>query len=395
MKKFLFTIAILLIFITTSARSDFGGFSGNNDYSRSSSSSSSSSSRSSRSSSSSSSRSSSSYSGSSSRTRNNSRTVYADPSETYHDEEPIYKTPSRNNVPTIYADPSETYHSEPIRQKNIPIPIPMPITIPHGTNTRPVSSNLGATLAPRNNKNNSDNDDNSCVGALVLLVIIYFVYKSWRNGAKQKAERNNSPIILPEIQQDSHLNPMEDYIIYDPSFDAEELTEHLGNLYVQLQEAWTKKDLEPVRQFMTDKFFNQMKRQLKFLIQQNRTDHTENIAVLDVNLIGWYQLKSYDYIVARLNTRITSYITDDNTGEIVSGSRTREKFMEYEWKLCRRTSTMTENNNENLKINKCPNCGAPIDINSSTKCQYCGTIIISKSVNWTISGMTGISQRTA
>ena len=200
---------------------------------------------------------------------------------------------------------------------------------------------------------------------------------------------------MPEIQQDSHLNPMEDYIIYDPSFDAEELTEHLGNLYVQLQEAWSQKDLEPVRQFMTDKFFNQMKRQLKFLIQQNRTDHTENIAVLDVNLIGWYQLKSYDYIVARLNTRITSYITDDNTGEIVSGSRTREKFMEYEWKLCRRTSTMTENNNENLKINKCPNCGAPIDINSSTKCQYCGTIIISKSVNWTISGMTGISQRTA
>ena len=43
----------------------------------------------------------------------------------------------------------------------------------------------------------------------------------------------------------------------------------------------------------------------------------------------------------------------------------------------------------------CPHCGAPIKLNASAKCEYCGSVITSVNTDWAISSMRGISQRTA
>ena len=44
--------------------------------------------------------------------------------------------------------------------------------------------------------------------------------------------------------------------------------------------------------------------------------------------------------------------------------------------------------------NYCPNCGAPVELNASAKCLYCGSIITAESQTFVLNGIRGISQKT-
>lgn len=191
------------------------------------------------------------------------------------------------------------------------------------------------------------------------------------------------------------LRPMSEYLELDPEFDEERIRTLMSNLYVQMQETWQKKDISPLRPYMTDKFFSQMDNQLDQFRKAGRTDYTERIAVLNTGLIGWRQSAGMDYITVSLNSRIVSYTLDDRTGELISGDKKREKFMEYEIELCRKSGTITNPESDGVKSATCPHCGAPLKLNASARCEYCGSVIESVNTDWAICGMRGISQRTA
>jgi uncharacterized Zn finger protein (UPF0148 family) len=43
----------------------------------------------------------------------------------------------------------------------------------------------------------------------------------------------------------------------------------------------------------------------------------------------------------------------------------------------------------------CQNCGAPLKINHSGQCPYCGSIVTLKEHDWALSVIKGISQRSS
>ncbi|MEG2004366.1 MAG: hypothetical protein RR057_07175, partial [Clostridia bacterium] len=100
-----------------------------------------------------------------------------------------------------------------------------------------------------------------------------------------------------------------------------------------------------------------------------------------------------DMIYARLNTRVTDYVVDDKTGDIIRGSDKAEKFMEYEWTLVRTKGKQTSTEEQTESIH-CPSCGAPLNINKTAKCEYCGAVVSTNDYDWVISAIKGISQRT-
>jgi len=188
---------------------------------------------------------------------------------------------------------------------------------------------------------------------------------------------------------------MEEYLELDPGFDEERIKDLMSNLYVQMQDTWHAKDISSLRPYMTDKFYSQMERQLEELKKSHRTDYTERIAVLNVDLRGWRQASGRDYITVGLNSRIVSYVLDDLTGKLISGHQDKEKFMEYEIELTRKSGEITKPEDDGVKADRCPHCGAPIKLNASAKCEYCGSVITAVNTDWAISAMRGISQRTA
>ena len=163
---------------------------------------------------------------------------------------------------------------------------------------------------------------------------------------------------------------------------------------ILMQNGWTAKNIESLRPYFTDALFTQMERSLQGYVQRGETNVVERIAVLDVTPLGFHQTGGEDHILLRLRTRITDYTVQDSTQKIVRGSRDQEKFMTYEWDLLRPTGTKTEAESGETKRITCPGCGAPLDVNASARCPYCGTVIQQQAQDWVISAIRGIKQQT-
>ena len=239
-----------------------------------------------------------------------------------------------------------------------------------------------------------DTEDESFdeIAGVVFVLVVFFIF--WFIISRRKKHHNGEPIALNVDQSVRTLNPMSSYLEFDPEFDEERIKTLMGNLYVQMQDTWHAKDISPLRPYMTDSFFSQMDRQLDAFRKTGRTDYTERIAVLSVSLKGWRQSAGMDYLTVGLNSRIVSYVLDDRTGKLLSGDMNREKFMEYEIELCRKSGATTSPATEGTHSATCPHCGAPLKLNASAQCEYCGSVIEAVNTDWAICGMRGISQRT-
>ncbi|MBQ7594975.1 MAG: TIM44-like domain-containing protein [Synergistaceae bacterium] len=255
---------------------------------------------------------------------------------------------------------------------------------------------LASGIARQNNSYDddeemTDEEFSECMGVLFVLTVFFIFWMIIRSKNK-KRQQEHAHI---NIDQPARiLRPMEEYLELDPEFDEERIKTLMSNLYVQMQDTWHAKDISSLRPYMTDAFFAQMDRQLEQFRKTGRTDFTENIAVLNVGLKGWRQSAGKDYITVSLTSRIVSYVLDDVTGKLLSGDKNREKFMEYEIELTRKSGEITSAEAEGTRSERCPHCGAPLKLNASAQCEYCGSVITSVNSDWAICGMRGISQRT-
>ena len=230
------------------------------------------------------------------------------------------------------------------------------------------------------------------IGVIVACIVIGYLIA---NASGKRKKNTNATRTMPAGgAQHRSLRPISEYMQYDPAFDSAAMTEKLSNLYVQMQNAWQSKDISSLQPYLSGALYGQMDRQLDAMRKSRRTNYIERIAVLSVDLKGFYQDGGRDHIVAELRTRIVDYTLSDEDGSLISGNRTAEKFMTYEWQLSRTTGLTTQKEPEMQNIS-CPNCGAPLSVNESAKCPYCGTVVTLESKSFVIDSMRGISQRTS
>ena len=239
----------------------------------------------------------------------------------------------------------------------------------------------------------SGSSSGGCLGGnlftIAIIVIVIIVIARFRKNAK-----NNSGASVYKAAEEEPGLPLEDLKTKDPNFNEQAFLEKVGNWYIQMQNAWQDKKWEPMRAIMTDALYSQMERQLDELVKAGRTNYVERIAVLESRIVRYAVEGDNDVLVVRLSTRICDYTLDDRTGEVVSGSKTRELFMVYDWKLIRSKDEVTHEADGMTQVS-CPNCGAPLEINHSGQCPYCGSVVTLKEHDWALSTIKGISQRSS
>lgn len=227
---------------------------------------------------------------------------------------------------------------------------------------------------------------------IVIIAVILMIQKNKKGLGDTTA--NQQPVKGPTLRtSDSELQPISNYSQLDPKFDANKLSEKIGNWYVQMQTAWTKKDITQLRPYFSDALYAQMEAQVQKYVQNHQTNYVEDVSVMGVKLRGYRQTGDVDEIIAEVTARIKDYTVDDKTGEVVKGSKTAEKFITYEYSLTRTKGETTEEQ-EALTTITCPHCAASVNINESAKCPYCGSVLTVAKHGWVISGMKGISQQT-
>jgi predicted lipid-binding transport protein (Tim44 family) len=120
----------------------------------------------------------------------------------------------------------------------------------------------------------------------------------------------------------------------DGSFDENRFKETAQDVFFRVQGAWTRRDLSPVADFLTQEMQVIFRQQIDELRAAGTINRLENIAVREVDITEAWQEEGKDFLTVRFLANILDYTTDE-TGKVVSGSDTEPiKFEEY-WTFCR------------------------------------------------------------
>ena len=240
------------------------------------------------------------------------------------------------------------------------------------------------------------------VGAVILVIIIVIVLGKSKNGENGSTTPVGGGVRPANGGQGLNVNVPDrtaqiEQIIKqdDPNFTADDFTSFVKEVYIDIQNAWCKRDLTPVRPVMHTNLYNTTEKQVQSKIDQGVTYHYESIAINTAYLTSYVRDNEYEYLTAYLNARYIDYQTDDKTGNIIRGDRNTRWDFRYKMKFMRSVGVKTTSaSDNNMTGHNCPNCGAPLTISSTGVCEYCGSTVTTGLYSWVLSDFSTVRNDT-
>ena len=159
-------------------------------------------------------------------------------------------------------------------------------------------------------------------------------------------------------------------------FDIQEFYNKVFDIYYDIQIAWMERDMEPVRNLLSDEIFNMYRMQLTTLITKNQKNMMEDISYVDAGILSIHDNSNKIEIRLKLEVTCRDYLLDIKKNNVIRGDK--NIINDYIYEL------VFVSSKESSKIEYCPNCGAKQDDATSTKCQYCDSVILKDSRNYTL-----------
>jgi predicted lipid-binding transport protein (Tim44 family) len=121
----------------------------------------------------------------------------------------------------------------------------------------------------------------------------------------------------------------------DHTFDPRRLVDTASDTFFKVQAAWMARDMGPVRDLLTPEMYESMQKDSERLRAEHRIDRMENIAVRSVDVTEAWQETGRDYVTVHFLASMLDYTIDEQTNQVVEGSRSNPvKFEEY-WTFVR------------------------------------------------------------
>lgn len=122
----------------------------------------------------------------------------------------------------------------------------------------------------------------------------------------------------------------------DSSFNENTFKENVEDMFFRIQSGWTKRDLSAVRNLLTPQMLNTFQTDINDYAAKKQFNRLENIAVRQVEIVDAAQDQGEEYITVRFLASLLDYVTDETTGNVISGSSADPvKFLEY-WTFMRK-----------------------------------------------------------
>ena len=180
----------------------------------------------------------------------------------------------------------------------------------------------------------------------------------------------------------------------DPQFDLMKFFDRTKREFLELQDAWFTRNLEPVRKYLSDATFQRLVTQLKLMELLGVRDAIADPSVLDLQIIGLEQNESYDSVHIRVTAQLCDSESPANATDEQALAAARknkpEKFTEV-WTFVRKPGALTKVEGD-VSQGKCPNCGAPFEGGAANTCEFCGAIVNSGNYDWVLAEITQGSQ---
>ncbi|MCI8290663.1 MAG: TIM44-like domain-containing protein [Clostridia bacterium] len=216
----------------------------------------------------------------------------------------------------------------------------------------------------------------------IIIIIAYYANKHKGNFVMPLKTVNNTGINADEAGVEAKVKAT------DPMFNKEEFLAFARSVFIKLQEAWTARDWSIIRPFESNELFEQHQKQLQGYIDNNQINVMERICVKDIKLSHFAQVGDKDVLKVVLSSKMVDYIIDATTQKVLKGDKVTDRHSTYQLTFIRKTGVKTKVGTSEVNTTNCPNCGAPTQITSSGKCEYCGSVITTGEYNWVLSDLT-------
>ncbi|MFV0504618.1 MAG: TIM44-like domain-containing protein [Lachnospirales bacterium] len=168
----------------------------------------------------------------------------------------------------------------------------------------------------------------------------------------------------------------------DPNFSKNEFISYVNDVYIRVQEAWEEKKWESIRPFESNELFNTHNKQLQEYIINKTVLHLDKQEILETQIARFERDGNYEFITVKLTATLLAYLTDEN-GKVLEGSPKNRVYREYELKF-KRSKGVKTSSQRGTNTTNCPNCGAPSQVTSSGKCEYCNSVITTGDYSWVL-----------
>ena len=173
----------------------------------------------------------------------------------------------------------------------------------------------------------------------------------------------------------------------DPMFNKAEFLAWASDMFVKLQYAWSDRNLENIRYFVTPELYEQTNNQIQRYVTNKQINKLERVSVNLSRLYSFEHQGDRDVLRIVLESKMIDYIVDENSGNLIRGDKAVNVVNPYILTFVRKTGVKTPEGGIKPVTMNCPNCGGATTILSSGKCPYCGSIITTRDNNWTLSEM--------
>ncbi len=125
----------------------------------------------------------------------------------------------------------------------------------------------------------------------------------------------------------------------DPGFDETYFLEVASDVFFQIQAGWAGRDLSTYRHLLGDQLAAEYERHFDEMRAAGRINKLDNVAVRNVEIGAAGQRDGEDFITVLFTATLLDYTIDEQSGEVVEGSRTNPvKFAEH-WTWARKVGT--------------------------------------------------------
>jgi len=122
---------------------------------------------------------------------------------------------------------------------------------------------------------------------------------------------------------------------FDPDFDENRFNELVMDNFFKVQGAWMNRDLSSAIVLLTDEMRGNMQQDVDKLLRDKQVNRLENVAVRKVEIAEAWQESGQDYITTLISANLLDYTTDENSGAVMSGSKSDPVKFEEFWTFTR------------------------------------------------------------
>ncbi|MBV9661562.1 MAG: Tim44 domain-containing protein [Acidimicrobiales bacterium] len=175
---------------------------------------------------------------------------------------------------------------------------------------------------------------------------------------------------------------------HDPLFNQERFLEEVQQSFFVVEGAWTQRKPEMSRQVMADGLWQQHRVQIQGYIDAGKRNVLEDLSVGSLTVLAAHTDANYDTVTVRVLAACADYDVEDTSGKVVRGNKQVDQWME-DWTFQRSSSAKTPKDGGTLS-QRCPNCGAPLDLDLSGECKYCKAPVSSGSYDWVLARISQV-----